>query len=47
MPFGLNPLKSLILGNAIFTSLSKNSYIFFDLNVTLTPAFALSSSFKV
>ena len=33
------PLKSFILGKAIFTSLSINSYILIDLNVTFTPAF--------
>ena len=31
-------LKSFILGKAIFTSLSINSYIFLFLKVTLTPA---------
>ena len=35
----LNPLKSLILGKAIFINLSINSYILLDLKVTLTPAF--------
>ena len=33
------PLKSLILGKAIFTNLSKNSYILFFLKVTFKPAF--------
>ena len=33
-----SPLKSFILGKAIFTNLSINSYIFKDLKVTLTPA---------
>ena len=33
------PLKSLIRGKAIFTSLSKNSYILFFLKVTFKPAF--------
>ena len=34
-----NPLKSLILGKAIFTSLSRNSYILSFLKVTFKPAF--------
>ena len=33
-----SPLKSLILGNAIFTNLSRNSYILSFLKVTLRPA---------
>ena len=33
------PLKSFILGKAILTSLSRNSYILWFLNVTLRPAF--------
>ena len=35
-----SPLKSFTLGRAIFTRRSINSYIFEDLKVTLTPAFA-------
>ena len=38
-PFGDNPLKSLILGRAIFTNLSKNSYILSFLKDTFNPAF--------
>ena len=34
------PLKSFTLGKAMFTNLSRNSYIFTDLKVTLTPALA-------
>ena len=35
----ISPLKSLILGKAILTNLSINSYILLDLRVTFTPAF--------
>ena len=37
-PFADKPLKSLILGNAMFTNLSRNSYILFFLRVTFKPA---------
>ena len=38
-PFGDKPLKSLILGKAIFTNLSKNSYILSFLSETFKPEF--------
>ena len=44
--FGFNPLKSFILGRAIFTSLSINSYILFFLKVTFNPAFVFFLDLK-
>ena len=40
IPLIVKPLKSFILGRAIFTSLSINSYILLVLKVTFTPALA-------